>query len=87
MAPTATPSAPAKTRNPPKLFSVSGTADGIKTDLSNPAEAALVKAVEVLYALAAAPNVFPRARDLAMAVGAFIEKPTAAAEKKEEPAE
>jgi hypothetical protein len=68
---------PTTTKRQPKLFSVSGTADGIKTELSPAAKRVLSEAEGVLAALGAAANVFPTAKRLRDDLEAFIENPTA----------
>lgn len=66
-----------KPRKPPKLFSVSGSADGITTTLTDAANKRLLEASGVLDALSHCGQQFPRADALAAALDAFIANPTA----------
>ena len=73
MAATATPSAPAKPKKPPQLFTVRGDANGIKISLSKSAEFSMAKTRDIFAALAkGAPTVSAQAKGISDAITKFM---------------
>lgn len=65
------------TKKPPKLFSVTGDATGIKTVLSSYSIDKLWNASGILAALSKVPEQFPGADTLSKSIDEFIRNPTA----------
>lgn len=66
-----------KTKKPPKLFSVTGDANGIKTTLSEYARRKLSEASEILIILSGCEGQFLTAESISKALDSFIVNPTA----------
>lgn len=68
---------PTKTKKPPKLFSVTGDASGVRVKLSAYADGKLTDAIRVLESLFHAGGTFPKSAALAESITLFLMDPTA----------
>lgn len=66
-----------KVKKPPKLFSVTGDATGIKTVLSEYSRRKLSEASEILIILSVCEGQFLTAESISKAIDSFIVNPTA----------